>query len=150
VARLHLAADYDRMARDLGLDDGYTITYHLHPPVLRRLGMKRKLPMGRPYTVAFRALRGMRRLRGTPLDLFGLDPDRRTERALVEEFERLMTDALDSTDSTYEHLVALAASVASIRGYGPIKEQAVEAWRRRIADGVGAETGAGEPVGARE
>ncbi|HXR27713.1 MAG TPA: indolepyruvate ferredoxin oxidoreductase family protein, partial [Candidatus Baltobacteraceae bacterium] len=32
VARLHLAADYDRIARDLGIEGAYKVTYHLHPP----------------------------------------------------------------------------------------------------------------------
>jgi indolepyruvate ferredoxin oxidoreductase len=44
VARLHLKADYGQAARDLGIEGPYTVTYHLHPPVLRRLGLKRKLP----------------------------------------------------------------------------------------------------------
>ena len=49
MARLHLAVDYDRVARDLGIDGPYRVTYHLHPPVLRRLGLARKLPLGWPY-----------------------------------------------------------------------------------------------------
>jgi indolepyruvate ferredoxin oxidoreductase len=134
VARLHLAVDYDRIARDLGIDGAYSVTYHLHPPVLRRLGLKKKLPMGKPYAFAFRALRGMRRLRGTPFDIFGLDPDRRTERALIDEYEQLMDEALRDAAAPYDSLVSLAASPLSIRGYGPIKEHAVTEWRRQLAE----------------
>ncbi|GAA0949760.1 indolepyruvate ferredoxin oxidoreductase family protein [Actinocorallia libanotica] len=133
VARLHLKADYDRIAGDLGIEGPYSVTFHLHPPTLRRLGMKRKLPMGRPYELAFHALRRMKRLRGTPLDLFGADPDRRLERALVREYERALADAL-AADLPYETLVALASSALEIKGYGGIKEEAAAAWRRRVAE----------------
>ncbi len=139
VARLHLAVDYDRAARDLGIDGAYSVTYHLHPPVLRRMGLHRKLPMGRPYAVAFKGLRAMRRLRGTSWDVFGHDPDRRTERALIEEYEQLVGTQLGpSPTPAYEDRVALAASALAIKGYGPIKEAAVERWRQHVADLTGA------------
>jgi indolepyruvate ferredoxin oxidoreductase len=134
VARLHLAADHDQMARDLGIEGEYSVTYHLHPPFLRRLGMKKKLPMGRTYDVGFRALRRMKRLRGTPLDPFGYDRDRRMERAVIEEYEQILDRALRNDDASYDTLVALARSALSIKGYGPIKEQAVIEWRRQVAE----------------
>lgn len=71
----------------------YSVTYHLHPPVLR-LGLKKKLPMGKPYELAFRALRRIKRLRGTPFDVFGWDRDRRAERAVIEEYEQLIGEGL--------------------------------------------------------
>jgi indolepyruvate ferredoxin oxidoreductase len=132
VARLHLLADHATTAAELGIDGPYRVTYHLHPPTLRRLGMKSKLPLGRPYAVAFRGLRGMRRLRGTPFDLFGLDPDRRTERALLAEYPSLVTTALGDGTS-YDDLVALASSAMAIKGYGPIKEASVARWRDHVA-----------------
>jgi indolepyruvate ferredoxin oxidoreductase len=136
VARLHLAADYDKAARELGIDGHYSVTYHLHPPILRRLGMSRKLPLGKPYELAFRVLRPMKRLRGTPLDVFGLDRDRRLERALITEYERLIDEvaAEEATGARYEALVRIAESAQSVRGYGPVKEAAVAAWRASLAD----------------
>ncbi|MFI0354999.1 indolepyruvate ferredoxin oxidoreductase family protein [Actinomadura sp. 9N407] len=134
VARLHLRTDHDRTARDLGIEGAYSVTYHLHPPILRRLGMKKKLPMGRPYQMAFHVLRRMRRLRGTRFDVFGWDPDRRTERAVIEEYERLIGEALVPPEQPYDALVRLAGSALSIKGYGPIKEASVAAWRERAAE----------------
>jgi indolepyruvate ferredoxin oxidoreductase len=135
VARLHLLADYERVARDLGIDGAYAVRYHLHPPVLRRMGLKKKLPLGKPYEYAFRALRGMRRLRGTPFDVFGLDPDRRAERAVIEEYERLVDETIESSRGVpYDVLVDIAESPLAIKGYGVIKERSVAAWRARIAD----------------
>ena len=75
----------------------------------------------------------MKRLRGTPLDVFGWDPDRRTERALITEYERLI-DQGAATALPYETLVALAGSAMSIKGYGPVKEASVAAWRARVAE----------------
>jgi indolepyruvate ferredoxin oxidoreductase len=136
VARLHLKADYGQAARDLGIEGRYTVTYHLHPPILRRLGMKKKLPLAGPYRLAFRALSRMKRLRGTPFDAFGWDRDRRTERAVIAEYERLIDETIvrQATGTSYEALVAIAESALSIKGYGPIKETAVAAWRERIAE----------------
>ncbi|MGF7238645.1 MAG: DUF6537 domain-containing protein, partial [Frankia sp.] len=135
VARLHLKVDYDRVARDLGIEGPYSVTYHLHPPILRRLGMAKKLPLGRPYAVAFHALRGMKRLRGTPFDVFGWDRDRRTERAVIEEYERLVKDCLpEAGPPGYDLVVRVAESALEIKGYGPIKEDAVVRWRQHVAD----------------
>src|SRR5262249_53299738 len=129
VARLHLRADY---ARDLGIAGRYSVTYHLHPPVLRRLGLKKKLPMGHPYRLAFGVLAGCRRVRGTPCDVCGWDRDRRTERAVIEEYRRLIDEVLPVVP--YETGVRIAASAMSIRGYGPVKEKAVAAWREHVAE----------------
>ncbi|AHH20938.1 putative pyruvate ferredoxin/flavodoxin oxidoreductase [Nocardia nova SH22a] len=134
VARLHLAADYDAVAAELGIDGAYSVTYQLHPPILRRLGMNRKLPAGKPYELAFRALRRMKRLRGTPFDPFGWDRDRRTERAVIAEYAQLITEVVDpAARVSYERQVRLAASASEIRGYAGIKENSVARWRSGIA-----------------
>lgn len=135
VARLHLKVDYDEVARGLGIDGPHQVTYHLHPPILRRLGMKRKLPMGRPYAVAFRGLARMKRLRGTPFDVFGRDPDRRLERALIEEYEQLVREMTEPGSVVpYDTRVALAESAQSIKGYAQIKEVAASKWRAHVAE----------------
>nr|MDT0665745.1 DUF6537 domain-containing protein [Micromonospora sp. DSM 115978] len=136
VARLHLLVDYDDVAASLAIEGPYAVTYHLHPPILRRLGRTKKLPMGKPYAIAFRGLRAMKRLRGTPFDVFGWDPDRRTERAVVEEYEQLVDDvvAAPAGHLPYETLVRLAASALTVKGYGSIKEDAVVRWRQEVAE----------------
>jgi indolepyruvate ferredoxin oxidoreductase len=134
VARLHLRIDYDRLAADLGIEGPYSVRYHLHPPTLRRVGRKKKLPMGRPYEVAFHALRAMKRVRGTPFDVFGWDRDRRLERALVREYEQLVGESLTRSPAVpYDVLVAIAESATAIKGYAEIKERAVEQWRAEVA-----------------
>jgi indolepyruvate ferredoxin oxidoreductase len=129
VARLHLAADYDAAAREVGIDGAYTIKYHLHPPALRRMGLKHKLAWGRPFAVGFHALRPMKRLRGSAFDVFGHDPDRKLERALIDEFEALV---IDGGDQPYSTQVAIAQGVLNIKGYAAIKERSAEAWRAEV------------------
>ncbi len=133
VARLHLKVDYDEVAQELGIEGPYSVTYHLHPPVLRRLGMRKKLALGTSYTAAFRVLRRMRRLRGTPFDVFGWDRDRRMERALVHEYRRLVEESLADASLDYDARVAVAESALAVKGYAQVKEQSVARWRDQLA-----------------
>jgi indolepyruvate ferredoxin oxidoreductase len=95
VARLHRRVDYAAAARELGITGDVAVRYHLHPPALRRLGLRRKLPMGKALRRGLRrALARMKRLRGTKLDVFGYDRDRRLERAVIEEYEALVRDVV--------------------------------------------------------
>jgi indolepyruvate ferredoxin oxidoreductase len=133
VARLHLGVDYDHVARELGIEGGYSVKFHLHPPTLRRMGLKKKLPLGRPYRVMFGVLRPLKRLRGTRLDVFGWDRDRRLERALIDEYRGLIEQMIAEPGALpYEAEVALARSALSIKGYASIKEAAVERWRDEV------------------
>jgi indolepyruvate ferredoxin oxidoreductase len=132
VARLHLKVDYDDVARALGMDGGYAVTYHLHPPILRRLGLRKKLPLGRTYRGSFRVLRHLKGLRGSPFDVFGWDRDRRMERSLIREYRQLIEETVGDTTIPYEDRVHLAKSAMMIKGYGAIKEEAAQRWRADV------------------
>ena len=134
VARLHLRLDLDAVAGEVGAGGRYTVRYHLHPPVLRRLGVDRKIAVGGGAGQAvFRTLAALRRVRGTPLDVFGHARHRREERALADEYEALVGAALDRLDPTgYDDAVALARSVQAIRGYEDIKSEAIARWRAEL------------------
>jgi indolepyruvate ferredoxin oxidoreductase len=72
----------------------------------------------------------MRGLRGTPFDLFGYTAERRMERGLILEFEDLLESAL--AGMTVENRDILNGNVSrylELRGYGPVKEAAVEKMR---------------------
>jgi len=131
VVRLHLRLDLDEVAAELGFGDGYRAKYMLHPPTLRRFGLDRKIGVGgRTGRLAFRALAALRRVRGTPLDVFGYARHRREERRLADEYAQLMATALaDLTPDTYAAAVDLARSVATIRGYEDIKSASIARWR---------------------
>ena len=76
----------------------------------------------------FRLLAGAKFLRGTALDPFGRTAERRTERAMIADYERLMRE-LSATLTPMNHAVAvdLASLPDAIRGYGHIKDASIEA-----------------------
>ena len=121
VARLHLKSEFqDALRSQFG--EGASYHYLLHPPFLRALGMKDKLSFGRWFELGYRGLFALRRLRGTPLDLFGYAEVRRVERALIREYRALIQKALATLDaSSYERAVQLAELPDVIRGYEEIK-----------------------------
>jgi indolepyruvate ferredoxin oxidoreductase len=108
------------------------VWFNLHPPLLRALGLKRKLKLGRWFTPFFRMLRAMRRLRGTPLDVFGYAKVRRTERSLIGEYEDLVVEAMAHlSEDTRETAAELCELPDVIRGYEEIKLRNVVRFRKR-------------------
>ena len=133
VARLHVKTDLDAQ-----LQGQFTaprrVTYHLHPPLLRALGMRRKLRLGPWFKPALRGLASLRGLRGTPVDPFGYARVRREERALIVWYRDVVVRALERLDvSTYDRVLSLASLPDRIRGYEDIK-LANAADARRHAD----------------
>ena len=131
VARLHLAQDWSAALAD-EFPDGVRVRYHLHPPVLRALGLRHKLTLPSAWTDRlFRLLVAMRRLRGTALDPFGRAHVRRVERALAAEYQALLDKALVGLGpETYERAVRLASLPDLIRGYEEVKLRSVERFRQ--------------------
>ncbi len=85
VARL-LLDDAARAGYEAVGGAGTTVTYHLHPPMLRAMGIDRKLKLRRSAVPAMRALRSAKRLRGTLADPFRWAEVRRVERAMIPEY----------------------------------------------------------------
>lgn len=134
VARLHL--ETEAKAREAFAGD-FKITYHLAPPMLPGRdadGRPKKREFGPWIGGAYRMLAKMKRLRGTPLDIFGYASERKMERALIVQFEADMETWLPRVDaSRMDALLALAELPLSIRGFGPVKERNAEtAARRRL------------------
>jgi indolepyruvate ferredoxin oxidoreductase len=82
--------------------------------------------------VGFYGLRAMKRLRGTPFDVFGWDGERRTERSLITEYEQLV-DEVTIAPVPYETQLLAAQSAQSIKGYAPVRDKSVAEWRTRAA-----------------
>ena len=132
VARLHLdPAERARREREYGPDA--VVSVLLHPPILRAMGMKRKIKVRRSAGVLFRGLRAARVLRGTAFDVFGMAGVRRVERQLVTEYRDLMSDALTRlTPATADAVAELAALPERIRGYEDIKLARVAEYREQV------------------
>jgi indolepyruvate ferredoxin oxidoreductase len=132
VARLHLEND---VARQLAEEypDGVRVHYHLHPPMLRAMGLTRKLRIGKWFDGAFRVLAAMKGLRGTALDPFGRAPVRRMERALIGEYRGLIEKALIGLGpESHERAVKLAGLPDLIRGYEDVKLAGVKRFRDEV------------------
>jgi indolepyruvate ferredoxin oxidoreductase len=115
--------------------DAGKVQFNLHPPVLRAMGMDRKLRFGAKARPAFTALARAKALRGTPLDPFGRAEVRRVEReiaashtALVERLTATLTDA------SYDTAVQAAAAAEIVRGYEDIKLGNVVRYRQALAE----------------
>lgn len=124
VARLYLQADFDNQI-DSAFEAASRVTYHLHPPVLRALGVDREISLGPWFRPGLRTLRAMRRLRATPLDVFGGVEVRRTERELAHWYVALVHDALSRVrpgDADGSGTVQAIAQIPDrIRGYEQVK-----------------------------
>ena len=134
VARLHLdSIEQARLHAEFG--DDVRVKVLLHPPLLRALGMKRKLRVGRSAVPMFRALRASRRLRGTAFDPFGRTEVRRVERALIEEYREMAGAALaDLRPVTAAVVLQILQLPDMVRGYEEIKLANVERMRSRAAE----------------
>jgi indolepyruvate ferredoxin oxidoreductase len=145
VARLHLdAVERAKLGAEFGEDA--KVYFMLHPPLLRALGLKRKLKLGRWFLPAFRLLYRMRRLRGTKLDLFGYAKVRRVERELIAEYESLVDEALSLlTPENHDTALELLELPDVIRGYEEIKLRNVVLFRKR-ADAIQKRLRAGKPA----
>ena len=72
----------------------------------------------------------MKRLRGTPLDVFGLPEVRRVERAMIGEYRELVERSLEQlTPETHATVAKIVALPDMVRGYEDIKLRSVERYR---------------------
>ncbi len=145
-----------RLLKDTGekaraeFEGALRLSYHLAPPLLARKG-----PDGRPgkrkfgpwMGHVFRLLARGKRLRGTPFDPFGWSAERKAERALIRQYERDMEEVLENvTSSTMEIAVELAELPLRIRGFGPVKAEAMEAAAKRREELLAAFRAGGAPL----
>jgi indolepyruvate ferredoxin oxidoreductase len=115
--------------------EGVSTRVLLHPPVLKALGLRRKINLGPAAGPAFRMLRAGRHLRGTAFDPFRWAEMRRTERALVDEYDALVSGSLGQLHPTSAGIVtAIAALADDIRGYEHVKRRNIDRFRARAAE----------------
>ena len=132
VARLHLKAGFeDAIKREFGAN--IELSYMLHPPLLRSLGMKKKIKLGKWFNSIYRLLVIMRFLRGTALDIFGYAKVRRTERRLITAYKTMVMNALNElNEENYDKIVALASLPDMIRGYEHIKLNSIAQFKQEV------------------
>jgi len=138
VARLYAETDFAaRVAAQFEGD--YKLKFNLAPPIFNKpdpaTGEAKKSVYGPWMLGAFRLLAKLRRLRGTPLDMFGKTAERRMERALIGDYEKLV-DELVAALAPHNHSLAveLAEIPEHIRGFGHVKERHLKAAKAREAE----------------
>jgi indolepyruvate ferredoxin oxidoreductase len=131
VARLHLDAALQAQLRSK-FGPKIRTYWHLHPPLLRALGLKKKLRLGAWFAPAFRMLRAMKGLRGTAFDVFGYAEVRRLERTLIGEYRQLIETVLVRLSPvTHDAAVTIAELPDEVRGYEQIKIDNVARFREK-------------------
>jgi indolepyruvate ferredoxin oxidoreductase len=136
VARLYTDGSFRQQLREQ-FEDGYTLRFHMAPPLLARkdphTGIPRKLALGPAAWPAMRVLARLKGLRGTWLDPFGHSAERRMERQLIQEY-------LQTVETLLEHLspanlvqaAGIAALPEQVRGFGHVKVASVTHYRQRL------------------
>jgi indolepyruvate ferredoxin oxidoreductase len=136
VARLLLLPESIAAVNEMG-GDPKSIRWHLHPPMLRSIGMKNKLKIGRSFRPALSTLKKMKYLRGTPLDVFGYADLRKQERALINEFREVIDKVLAGLSTqNLASACAIAELPDVIRGYEHRKVAAIEKFRIQLTESL--------------
>jgi indolepyruvate ferredoxin oxidoreductase len=136
VARLH--TDTGFLDKVNGMFEGdFKLNYHLAPPMIASKNDKGELQKQQfgPWMLgAFKVLARLKGLRGTPLDVFGRTEERRTERALIEEYRASVEEVLAGLSAeNHAGAVEIARIPEMIKGYGHVKARHLAAVRPQWA-----------------
>ena len=139
VARLYSSAEFRSQLAEQFAGD-FKLKVHLAPPLLSRTGPNgrpEKIEFGSWMRLGFAALAKFRFLRGTPFDPFGYFQERKTERALLGEYESLIQHLI----ANYEGLspsqrLWMVRLPDQIKGYGPVKEQNIARFRQALTEAM--------------
>jgi indolepyruvate ferredoxin oxidoreductase len=122
-------------------EDGGKISFNLAPPIMGGApvnGRPPKREFGAWILPFLKLMSKMRGLRGTMFDPFGHTAERRAERSLIVQYEALV-DRVCGKLNAGNHGVAieLLELADKIRGYGPVKLAAMEAYESELAEAEG-------------
>lgn len=131
VARLYSNGDFTRQL-EAQFEGDYRLEFHLAPSWLAKRdphnGQPRKRSFGPWMLRAFDVLATFKFLRGTAFDPFGRSLERKQERALIDRYVGDVELILQHLQTQNRHTaLSLARLPEKIRGYGHIKEAAMNA-----------------------
>jgi indolepyruvate ferredoxin oxidoreductase len=138
VARLHTDPEFTTALRET-FGEKIEIRHHFAPPLLPLGKDHRGYPKKRAFPPWVRRLlpllAAMKRLRGTPFDPFGYTAERRAERAMIEAYATMLAEELPRlTAERLDAVTRLAGLPDAVRGFGPIKEKAMEEMHQHYAE----------------
>lgn len=110
------------------------VSYLLHPPILRSLGVKSKIRFPEWTLPLFRLLAAGKVVRGSIIDPFGHTKMRRAERRLRDEYERAIRDICNRPAAFgLSRALRIASLPDMVRGYEEIKMARIESYDRELA-----------------
>jgi len=138
VARLYTQTDF--LARiEEQFEGDYKLVFHLAPPLLAdkdaATGELKKKAYGPWMLKAMRVLARLRGLRGSFFDPFARSHDRKLDRELIADYERVVEEIISGLErSNLQTAVELANIPDHIRGFGHVRERYLTAARKRQAE----------------
>jgi indolepyruvate ferredoxin oxidoreductase len=135
VARLYASPAFEKALGEQ-FESRRKLEFHLAPPLLARrdkaTGEPRKMRFGAWMLPVFRLLAKGKRLRGTALDVFGYSAERKLERQMIADYEKLLDEIAERlTPASHATAIALAGLALDIKGFGHIKERNYKAAKAR-------------------
>ena len=132
VARLYTDEAFVKQVKSELGGEHLRLHVHLAPPLIARIdkatGEPKKITFGPWIFPLFRLLAKLKVLRGTAFDPFGYSAERKTERALVRDYEAMLEEILAKLTPENHHIaVGLAAIPEKIRGFGHVKMRHLKA-----------------------
>ena len=137
VARLFSSPAFEKALGDQ-FESRRKLEFHLAPPLLARrdkaTGEPRKMRFGGWMLPVFRLLAKGKVLRGTGWDVFGYTRERKLERQMIADYEKLLDEiAQRLSPATYATAVALASLPLEVKGFGHIKDRNYKIAKQREA-----------------
>ena len=125
VARLHSSPEFKaQLAAQFSGD--ISLRFHLAPPLLSQkdpiTGHLRKREFGPWLMPLFSVLAKLKRLRGTPLDVFARSTERKLEQEDLLNYLNMMDTAIRKlSNDNYALIASLAGAAKLLRGYGHVR-----------------------------
>lgn len=137
VARLFSHPDFTAKLNEQ-FEGAFEVRYNLAPPLFAKkdpiTGHLLKSEFGSWLGWLFPFMARMKIVRGTIWDIFGYTAERRTERQLIKEFETVLDEVAGTlTVGNYSIAQRIVTSPMQVRGYGHIKDAAIQKYRSDFA-----------------
>jgi indolepyruvate ferredoxin oxidoreductase len=138
VARLYTDPAFMAKVRKT-FSGNFKMKFHMAPPAFAdrdpETGHLKKQAFGPWMMGAFKVLASMKFLRGTMMDPFAHNHERKMERQLITQYEALVDEILSGLNAENTRIAtALLALPMQIRGYGHIKEANITKTKQREAE----------------
>jgi len=115
------------------------LRFHMAPPLLARRDPETGAPAKQSYgswiLPVLRQVAKLKGLRGTRLDVFGYSEERKTERRLIEDYEKIIDWLIQGLCLENHDLAVEIASIPEvIRGFGHVKSRSLTEAEARLTE----------------